>query len=174
FTFASMMRRSIKQCLLMLCLAGCLAACSKSNNDVPEVDQAQIIAQFKADTTAIRAFVKANNLTEMKKDEGSGIFYQVIAPGSGSVTYSASTQITADYTGRLLNGTVFETTTGKTPATFALGNVIAGWQFGIQKIQKDGKIRLIIPSYFAYGNVIKGSIPANSVLDFDITLNNVQ
>lgn len=158
----------------MLCIAGCLAACSKSNNDVPEIDQAQIIAQFKADTTAIRAFIVANNLVEMKKDEGSGIFYQVIAPGSGSVTYTGNTQITADYTGRLLNGTIFDTTTGKTPATFTLGNVIGGWQFGIQKIQKDGKIRLIIPSYFAYGSVVKGSIPANSVLDFDITLNNVQ
>jgi FKBP-type peptidyl-prolyl cis-trans isomerase FkpA len=52
--------------------------------------------------------------------------------------------------------------------------LIIGWQIGIPYIQKGGKIRLLIPSYYGYGNRAAGSIPANSILDFTITLSNVQ
>ncbi|MCX2494011.1 FKBP-type peptidyl-prolyl cis-trans isomerase [Pedobacter sp. PF22-3] len=158
-----------KYFILMICLAGCLAACKKN---VPVDDVYDPTPQFKADTTAIAAFVKTNNIPAIK--DASGIFYQIIAPGSGNVSYLASTVISADYEGKLLNGTIFDSTKGN-PATFKLGNVILGWQFGIQKIQKGGKIRLIIPSYYAYGTQSPSSlVPANSVLDFTITLTDVQ
>lgn len=154
--------------ILLVCLTGCFLACKKN---IP-VDDYDPLPQFKADTTAIRTFIKANNITAVK--DSYGIFYQIIEPGSGTVNYVASTKITADYEGRLLNGTIFDSTKG-TPATFSLGNVIAGWQIGIQKIQKGGKIRLIIPSYYAYGTQSPSSlVPANSVLDFTITLTDVQ
>jgi len=157
-----------KQVILLICLTGCLAACKKN---VP-VDDYDPTPQFKADTAAISAFVKTNNIPATK--DASGIFYQIIAPGSGNVSYLTSTVITADYEGRLLNGTIFDSTKG-TPISFKLGNVILGWQFGIQKIQKGGKIRLIIPSYFGYGTQSpSSSIPPNSVLDFTITLTDVQ
>lgn len=153
----------------MVCLAGCFTACKKN---VPVDDSYDPTPQFKADTTAIAAFVKTNNIPAIK--DASGIFYQIIAPGTGNVSYLASTMISADYEGKLLNGTIFDGTKG-TPATFKLGNVILGWQFGIQKIQKGGKIRLIIPSYYAYGTQSPSpSVPANSVLDFTITLTDVQ
>ena len=157
-----------KYFIFLICLAGCFTACKK---DVSFEDNYDPTPQFKSDTTAIAAFLKANNISGTK--DASGIFYQIIAPGSGNVTYSTSTVISADYEGRLLNGTIFESTKGS-PATFRLGDVILGWQFGIQKIQKGGKIRLIIPSYYAYGNRASGTIPANSVLDFTITLTDVQ
>ncbi|MFD2583368.1 FKBP-type peptidyl-prolyl cis-trans isomerase [Pedobacter vanadiisoli] len=157
-----------KQVILLICLTGCLAACKKN---VP-VDDYDPTPQFKADTAAISTFVKTNNIPATK--DASGIFYQIIAPGSGNVSYLTSTVITADYEGRLLNGTIFDSTKG-TPISFKLGNVILGWQFGIQKIQKGGKIRLIIPSYFGYGTQSpSSSIPPNSVLDFTITLTDVQ
>ncbi|MBB6238421.1 FKBP-type peptidyl-prolyl cis-trans isomerase FkpA [Pedobacter sp. AK013] len=156
-----------KYFILIICLAGCLAACKKN---VP-VDDYDPTPQFKADTAAISAFVKTNNIQATK--DASGIFYQILAPGTGSVVYAASTKITSDYEGKLLNGTVFDSTNG-TPISFTLGNVIVGWQIGIQKIQKGGKIRLIIPSYYAYGTRAAGSVPANSILDFTITLTDVQ
>jgi len=157
-----------KYIILLVCITGCFAACKK-NTPVEEYDP---LPQFKADTTAISAFVKTNNITAVK--DAYGIFYQIIEPGSGSVTYTASTKITADYEGRLLNGTIFDSTKG-TPTSFLLGNVIVGWQIGIQRIQKGGKIRLIIPSYYAYGTQSPSStVPANSVLDFTITLTDVQ
>ena len=145
------------------------AACKKST---PVDDSYDPLPQFKADTTAIRAFVKTNNITVLK--DSYGIFYQVIDPGAGSIVYSATTKVTADYEGKLLNGTIFDSTKG-TPITFTLGQVIPGWQIGLQRIQKGGKIRLIIPSYYAYGTSSPSSlIPANSILDFTITLTDVQ
>lgn len=155
----------IKNLFILVCIAGCFAACKKSSSDNfdPEV-------QFKADTTAIRAFIKANNIPALK--DKSGVFYQIIAPGSGSVTYTTATKITAAYQGKLLNGTVFDSSSSFGP--FTLNTVITGWGIGIPYIQKGGQIRLIIPSYFAYGNQSAGSLPANSILDFTITLNDVQ
>jgi len=151
---------------LLVCLAALLCACGKDKDFDVE-------AQLKADTTAIRAFVVANNIPALKTPQG--IFYQIIAPGSGSVNYSASTKVTADYTGKLLNGTTFDTTIGKSPIEFSLGGVIAGWQIGIPLIQNGGTIRLLIPSYYAYGNSSpSGLIPENSILDFNVTLRNVQ
>ncbi|RYZ24508.1 MAG: peptidylprolyl isomerase [Chitinophagaceae bacterium] len=160
----------IKHFLLLVCIAGCLAACKKATYD----DVYDPLPQFKADTTAIRAFVKANNIPVLKNEQ-YGIFYQILAPGSGNVTYNAYTSVIVDYEGRLLTGTVFDTTNG-TPKNFvALGGLIPGWQIGIPLIQKGGKIRLFIPSFYAYGNVelVTPSgltIPKNSPLDFTITL----
>jgi FKBP-type peptidyl-prolyl cis-trans isomerase FkpA len=158
-----------KYIILLVCLAGCFAACKKNT---PIDDSYDPLPQFKADTTAIRTFIKANNISALK--DSYGVFYQIIEPGTGSVSYLSTTKITADYEGRLLNGTIFDSTKG-TPTSFQLGNVIAGWQIGIQKIQKGGKIRLIIPSYYAYGTQSPSAlVPANSVLDFTITLTDVQ
>lgn len=144
----------------------CFSACKKSEN----IEVADPSIQFSADTTAIRAFVKANNIPAIK--DSYGVFYQIIEPGSGSVMYNSTTRITSDYEGRLLNGNIFDSSKG-TPITFALGGVIAGWQIGIQRIQQGGKIRLIIPSYYGYGTQAVGGIPANSPLDFTISLTQV-
>lgn len=151
--------------LLTVGIAGCFAACKKKENFDAE-------AQFKADTTAISAFVKANAIPALK-DVKSGIFYQIITPGSGNVTYSQNTKVTVDYQGKLLKGETFDSSKGQ-PVTFTLGRLIAGWQIGIPFIQKGGRIRLLIPSYYGYGNEASNAIPANSILDFDITLSNVQ
>ncbi|MCX2573249.1 FKBP-type peptidyl-prolyl cis-trans isomerase [Pedobacter sandarakinus] len=159
----------LKYILLLVCIAGCFAACKKDSTDFEEYDP---VPQYKKDTAAIRAFVVANNIPAVK--DPSGVFYQIITPGSGSVTYTGNTRITSDYEGKLLNGAIFDSTKG-TPISFALGQVIVGWQIGIPKIQKGGKIRLIIPSYYGYGNAAQGAaLPANSILDFTITLTDVQ
>lgn len=154
----------IKYVILLTCIAGFFAACKKPKSFDPE-------AQFIADTTAIRNFITTNAIPAVK--DSYGIFYQIINPGTGSFTYTGSTKVTVDYQGRLLNGNIFDDSKG-TPLTFTLGGLIPGWQIGIPYIQKGGKIRLLIPSYYGYGNVGVGSIPANSVLDFTISLSDVQ
>lgn len=150
--------------LLLVCTAGCLVACKKTKS----VD---VEAQFTADTIAIRSYVKANNITVQK--HSSGIFYQIINPGTGNVTYNSSTQVSADYQGRILDGAVFDDSKGE-PITFALGRVITGWQIGIQLIQKGGEIRLFIPSLYGYGAGGQGPIAPNSILDFTIKLSDVK
>lgn len=161
--------KKIKYFLLLLCIAGCFAACKKA--DIGDVYDP--LPQFKSDTTAIRAFIKANNIPAIKNEQ-YGVFYQVLAPGSGSLTYSSTTQVSIEYDGRLLDGRVFDASTAPT-AKQALGSFIPGVQIGIPNIQKGGKVRVLIPSFYAYGNVelVTSSgfvIPKNSILDFTITL----
>ncbi|MFC5285358.1 FKBP-type peptidyl-prolyl cis-trans isomerase [Pedobacter alpinus] len=145
-----------------------LSSCIKDDN----AEFVDPNVQFGKDTTIIKEFIAANNIPAIK--HSSGLYYQILDPGVGNVTYAANTQVEAIYTGRLLNGTVFDTSVGKPNFKTALGGVITGWQIGIQLIQKGGKIRLLIPSGYAYGSRPQGPIPANSVLDFDIELIDVQ
>lgn len=148
-------------------IAGSLVSC-KNFTDVDDFDYE---AQFRADTTEIRKFITEKQIPAIKSP--SGVFYQIIAPGSGNVTYTRETMVSAEYVGRLLNGTVFDQSKG-TPIDFALGGVIAGWQIGVPLIQKGGEIRLLIPSQFAYGPRGQGPIAPNTVLDFTIKLADVK
>lgn len=117
----------------------------------------------------ILAYAKADSLQVTK--HSSGIYYQIINPGSGEAPSSNST-ISVIYTGALLNGIIFDKETN--PVSTNLGAVIEGWQIGIPLIKKGGRIKLIIPSAYGYGCNGKGTIPPNSVLFFDVSLVNVQ
>lgn len=119
----------------------------------------------------ITDFIAKNNIPATK--DASGLYYQIIKPGTGSFTYPANTRIIIKYEGRLLDGSVFDNGGGK-EQTFVLSQLIQGWQIGIPKIQKGGEIRLIIPPGLGYGGNAAGSIPGNSVLDFTIQLSNTQ
>lgn len=156
---------TVKNLILLLCLAGCFAACK--NKDFNEEQQ------FKTDTTLIRKFITENSIPA-KKDEKTGLFYQILEPGQGQFNYTLNTTVSAQYVGKLLNGTQFDATTAGQDFTFALGQVIPGWQFGVKLVQKGGKIRLLVPSLLAYQNKQTGPIPPNSVLDFTITVTNLK
>lgn len=153
--------KRIEYILLFAVIAGSITSCKKGSEFDAE-------AQFSADTTAIRSYVTANSIPVIK--DKYGIFYQIIAPGTGNVTYTGNTSVTVDYSGKVLGETTnFDSTSG-TPVTFMLGSLITGWQIGIPYIQQGGKIRLFIPSAYGYGNEAQSAIPANSVLDFTIEL----
>jgi FKBP-type peptidyl-prolyl cis-trans isomerase FkpA len=158
----------IKHLFLLVCIAGCFAACSKDNDTVDDFDY---VGQFNTDTTLIRKFITDNNIPAIK--DKSGVFYQVLLPGNrvDTVIYSTSTVISGPYEGKLLNGTSFGT---GTLTNQLLSGLITGWQIAIPRIQKGGKIRMLIPSYYAYGPYAQGTVPANSVLDFTVTLTDVR
>jgi len=144
--------------LLILPLLLVLGSCSKDNID-PE-------KQAQKDEAAIVKFLAEKNITAQR--HASGIYYQITNPGTGNITYSSNTTVSAKYTGRLLSGVEFDKSAQ--PIAFKLGGVITGWQIGVPLIQKGGKIRLLIPSGLGYGAGGQGPIPANAVLDFDIEL----
>ena len=147
--------------LLILPLLLVLASCSKDNVD-PE-------KQAQTDEATIVKFLAEKNITAQRHT--SGVYYQITNPGTGNITYSSNTTVSARYTGRLLSGAEFDKS--EQPIAFPLGGVIAGWQIGVPLIQKGGKIRLFIPSGLGYGAGGQGPIPPNAVLDFDIELVNV-
>ena len=116
------------------------------------------------DQLAIRQFATANSLTTQVTS--SGLHFIIDAVGNGTQP-AASNRVRVNYVGTLLNGTQFD---AGNSVTFSLNGVIAGWQEGIPLLSVGGSGRLIVPSSLAYGPTGQGSIPANTVLIFDIDL----
>ncbi|WP_175634100.1 FKBP-type peptidyl-prolyl cis-trans isomerase [Pedobacter ghigonis] len=117
------------------------------------------------DELEINNFLSANSLTAIK--DPSRVRYIVTQQGTGDQVLASST-LSVNYTGRLLNGNIFDQTSG-TALSIDLANAIKGW--GILKNFKAGtKIRLFIPSDLGYGQAGNGTIPGNAVLDFDIEI----
>ena len=101
----------------------------------------------------------------------SGLQYEVLTDGTGAQPTAADT-VKVHYEGRLLDGTVFDSSYKRNePATFPLNGVIAGWTEGVQLMKVGSKYRFTIPAALAYGESGAGGvIPPNAVLVFDIEL----
>lgn len=91
--------------------------------------------------------------------------------GTGAAAQTGDT-VTVNYTGKLEDGTVFDTSVGKQPIQFVLGagQVIPGWDQGLIGMKVGGKRLLVIPPDLAYGSSDYGPIPANSTLVFEVSL----
>ncbi|MGH7653637.1 MAG: FKBP-type peptidyl-prolyl cis-trans isomerase [Gemmatimonadaceae bacterium] len=100
-----------------------------------------------------------------------GVYYQDSPAGTGASPVPQA-QVTVNYTGYLTNGSVFDTSVGKTPFkfTFGVGQVIAGWDEGLLGMKVGGTRTLVIPPSLGYGANANGPIPANSILVFTVTL----
>lgn len=147
------MKRFIPLTIVLFAVILSFSSCKKNSNFQSTVDHERIAT-----------YVKAHDL--QGQYTASGIFYVIETAGS-SQHPTISSKVTVDYKGTLLDGTVFDQQSG---VSFYLSQVIKGWQEGIPLIGSGGKILLIIPSGLGYGSKQQGSIPANSVLIFDVTL----
>jgi FKBP-type peptidyl-prolyl cis-trans isomerase len=99
----------------------------------------------------------------------SGMQYEVITEGNGTKP-SASDVVKVHYEGRLIDGTVFDSSYERAPLEFPLDRVIAGWTEGLQLMSVGSKYKLYIPSELGYGAGGAGPIPPNSVLIFEVEL----
>jgi FKBP-type peptidyl-prolyl cis-trans isomerase FkpA len=144
--------------VIILCSTGCLNSGDCKDKTIQSEDQ------------AMRDYASANAM--IVAHHSSGMYYQILNPGSGA-TPTSSSQISVKYTGKLTNGTIFDQKLTAT-SLYPLAGFIPGWQLGLPLIQKGGTIRLIIPSSLAYGCKDSGPIPGNSILFFEIELVDVQ
>ncbi|AZJ31317.1 FKBP-type peptidyl-prolyl cis-trans isomerase [Tenacibaculum mesophilum] len=107
----------------------------------------------------------------------SGLRYKILQNGDGKQATKGA-MVSVHYKGQLLDGTVFDSSyKRKQPIDFAIGvgQVIPGWDEGIQLLKVGDKARLVIPSDLAYGaQGAGGVIPPNATLIFDVELMNVK
>jgi cyclophilin family peptidyl-prolyl cis-trans isomerase len=102
----------------------------------------------------------------------SGLQYVVLKEGDGKAHPKYGQKVTVHYTGTLLDGRMFDSSVHRgEPATFAVGQVIDGWNEALQTMSKGEKRTLIIPPELGYGvHGYPGIIPTNSYLIFDVEL----
>ena len=106
------------------------------------------------------------------KTTASGIQYQVLKQGTGTVSPKTSDTVTVNYKGTLLDGTPFDSSDN---ATFGLSQVIPGWTEGLQLMKVGDKFKFIIPANLAYGpRSPTPAIPPNSPLVFEVELLGIQ
>lgn len=150
-------------------------------------EMAKALAQYKQQSEAKQLIefqqVAQNNakvgetfLAENAKKSGvistkSGLQYQVLQAGQGKKP-SANSKVSVNYEGRLLDGTVFDSSIARNQSVeFQVSQVIAGWTEGLQLMQEGAKYRFFIPAKLAYGEIGSGdAIGPNSTLIFDVEL----
>ena len=153
--------------------------------EAPEIPEAELQAAFMeiqqraqaaaAEQAAANAAL-ANSYLETNKNKpgitttASGLQYEVITAGTGAKPTAENT-VEVHYHGTLLDGTVFDSSVdrGQT-ATFPVTGVIKGWIEALQLMSVGDKWRLTVPPGLAYGDRANGSIPAGSVLIFEVEL----
>ncbi len=117
-------------------------------------------------------FLAENKTKEGVKVTASGLQYKVITAGAttGKVP-TADASVTVHYTGKLVDGTVFDSSEGREPAVFKANEVIPGWTEALQLMHEGDKWMLYIPSELGWGDQGAGEqIPPNAVVIFEVQL----
>jgi peptidylprolyl isomerase len=102
----------------------------------------------------------------------SGLKYIVTKAGDGKASPKMGQQVTVHYEGKLLDGTLFDSSIKRgEAASFGIGQVIEGWNEALMTMTKGEKRTLIIPPELGYGEMgYPGVIPPNAYLVFDVEL----
>ena len=122
-----------------------------------------------------RDFLAANAKAPGVQTLPSGLQVKVIKQGDGA-TPTRNDTVQAHYTGRFVDGTVFDSSEGGDPATFPVTRVIPAWTEALQKMKVGDKWQLVVPSELGYGPTgdDSGAIPPNTALIFDVELMGIQ
>ena len=147
------------------------------NPDVVHPDIARAVERRGADPsevakqTAGEAFLAANAQKQGVVSTESGLQYEVLQEGTGSVPAATDT-VQVHYRGTLLDGSEFDSSYARgVPAEFAVTQVIQGWQEALQMMPQGSKWRVFIPPHLAYGEQGAGDqIGPDATLIFDIEL----
>jgi FKBP-type peptidyl-prolyl cis-trans isomerase len=140
----------------------CLLGCSPSTQTTTD----------HAAVTNDRSAAAAPATNNEMKTTPSGLKYQVLKQGNGTVSPKATDTVKVHYHGTLLNGTVFDSSVQRgEPISFPLNRVISGWTEGLQLMKVGDKFKFEIPPNLAYGDSSPSPvIPPNSTLVFEVEL----
>jgi FKBP-type peptidyl-prolyl cis-trans isomerase FklB len=139
--------------------------------------EAQMQKQAEANKITYKNLIAQGDSFLQKNKERSGVIvtasglqYEVVKMGTGKKPSETST-VKVNYTGKLINGTTFDTSVGKEPAVFPVNGVIKGWTEILQLMPVGSKFKVFIPEALAYGaNGAGEAIKPFSTLIFDVEL----
>jgi FKBP-type peptidyl-prolyl cis-trans isomerase len=133
----------------------------------------------RAADQALSADANAKFLLENSKQRGvvtrpDGLRYRIMQNGSGKHP-TLNDAVEVYYTGKLINGEVFDGTEEGFPRRFEVKGLISGWKEALEIMREGDHWELVIPSSLAYGpgGSRDGSVPPNQTLVFDLQLLNV-
>lgn len=156
--------------LILMATMGLLAACSEKKEQKAQAQPEQSKATQPKDQKM------TENTAEKIITTPTGLQYVERAQGTGDVATKGK-MVSVHYVGTLENGQKFDSSLDRgQPIEFKLGvgQVIPGWDEGLEGVKVGGKRKLIIPSDLAYGPRKVGTIPANSTLIFEVELMGVK
>lgn len=131
-------------------------SCKKEYESIEDIDDAKI-----------QAYIKSNNLPAVK--DPSGFYYQVLDPGTGGVMQNKDS-VFYNVTVKSLSGNVYFSPTVFSNTGNYLGYVTPdAYREALYAINRGGKVRVIVPSYMAYGKNGSGPVPSNEVIVSEIT-----
>jgi len=144
---------------------------TNANQIVQDFFQKESVKEAAVAKEAGIKFLADNGKRAEVKTTATGLQYEVLQAGTGASPI-ATDEVTVHYTGKLLDGTVFDSSVDRgEPASFPLNRVIPGWTEGVQLMKIGDKYRFYIPSDLAYGDQGAGAdIKPGSTLIFDVEL----
>lgn len=118
-----------------------------------------------------KAWLEENAKKEGVQTTASGLQYKVITMGTGEKP-AATQEVTVKYEGKLIDGTVFDSSYERNPQTskFKANQVIKGWTEGLQLMPVGSTFEFYVPQELGYGAHAQGKIPAYSTLIFKVEL----
>ena len=120
-------------------------------------------------------FLERKSEEEGIKALESGILMRQLEAGSGTECPKLNSIVFVNYIGRLIDGTVFDTTDGQDlPAYFRVRDLIIGWQAALLRMHVGDKYEIFIPAKYGYGSMKLDDIPAYSTLCFELELLKIQ
>ena len=167
--YASHSLAQVATLCIIIAVGGCGGCLGKSVPEGHLPDQSSPRATTKipsADKPAVEAAVNSPGRLESSD----------IRVGSGAIAAKGK-HLKVHYSGTFQDGKVFDSSRGREALSFTLGagDVIQGWDKGVEGMKVGGKRRLVIPPDLAYGDQgHPGIIPPNSTLIFDIELLGVE
>lgn len=141
-----------------------------SGCNVDNVDEGELLRE--REDQLILEYLEENNLEAERTPEG--LYYRLVEAGNIERKPIPGNQVIVHYEGRLLDGKLFDSSRlrGETfEFQLGVGQVIQGWDIGLQLMDLGEVAELYIPSYLAYGDRGSGNvIPPNTILVFEIEL----
>ncbi len=137
--------------------------------NAPKIEQSISSGMWKGNNAA---FLEENKKRKEVTTTASGLQYEVMTRGTGTVSPLATDKVEVHYHGTLYDGTIFDSSVqrGQT-AKFPLNGVIPGWTEGLQYMKEGDKFKFFIPYNLAYGERGRGPvIKGYSALVFEVEL----